>query len=152
MSYRQQCTQSPGVFQGLFTRDEDSGLTHNGVFRVFVGQLGGLAGPLTEIIQFGSASFAASGRLDADYIGRMDGEYAFDAFACDNPADREGRIDAPAFAGDYRSGKYAYPLLVSFLYPAGNVHCVPDFKVRYILLQALAFDLVQQHCLHCFNS
>jgi hypothetical protein len=111
-----------GRFSRIVYAREDSGLTHDGVFRVFVGQLGGLTGPLTEIIQFGPASFAASGRLNADYIGRMDGEYAFDAFACDNPADREGRIDAPAFAGDYRSGKYAYPLLVSFFYPAGNVH------------------------------
>jgi len=103
-------------------------------------QLGGFACPLTEIIKLGPAGLAASGGLDIDYIGRVEREYPLDALACHNPSDRKRRINSMAFAGDYSPRKYADSLLVAFLYPAGNVHQVPDFKMRNILLQAFAFN------------
>jgi hypothetical protein len=70
-------------------------------------------------------------------------EYPFDAFACHNSANREGRVDAPAFAGDYRARKYADALLLAFFDSAMDVNYVADFKMRKILLQAFAFNHVK---------
>ena len=73
----------------------------------------------------------------------MQRENPFDAFARYDSADRKSAIDAPAFAGDYRAGKYADTFLVAFFDSAMDVNYVADFKMRNILLQAFAFDNVK---------
>jgi hypothetical protein len=119
---------------------------------VLLGQLCGFAGSLTQVIQLCPACFAASSGLDIDYAGRVKREYPFDTFACHNPSDRERGVNAPAFAGDDRAREYADSLFVALSYSARNVNYVPDFEMRYIFLEALAFHLVEQLCLHFFDS
>ena len=113
------------------------------MFAVFLYELGRFTGSLAEVIQFRSSGLAASSRFDIDDIGRVYGEYPFDAFARDDSADSEGRADAPAFAGDDRARKDTDTFLVAFFDSAMDVNNVPDFKMRKILLQAFAFDLVK---------
>ena len=113
------------------------------MFAVFLDELGWLTRSLAEVIQFRSSGLAASSCLDIHDIGRVYGEYPFDAFARDNSADGEGRADAPAFAGDDRARKYADTFLVAFFDSAMDVNNVTDFKMRKILLQAFAFNLVE---------
>jgi hypothetical protein len=110
---------------------------------VFLDELGGLTCSLAEVIQLGSSGLAASSRLDIDDIGRVQGEYPFDAFARHDSADCESRADTPAFAGDDRARENAYTFLVAFFDSAMDVNNVPDFKMRKILLHAFAFDHVK---------
>jgi hypothetical protein len=113
------------------------------MFAVFLDELGGFACSLAEVIQLGSSGLAASSRLDIDYVGRVQGEDSFDAFTRDDSADRESRVNAPAFAGDDSTRKNADTFLVAFLDSAMNVNNVADFKMRNILLQAFAFDHIK---------
>jgi hypothetical protein len=118
-------------------------LAYYSVFAVFLDELRGFACSLAEVIQFRSSGLAASSCLDIDDVGRVQGEYPFDAFTRHDSADREGRADAPAFAGDDRARKNADTLFVAFFDSAMDVNNVTDFKMRKILLHAFAFDHVK---------
>ena len=113
------------------------------MFAVFLYELRGLACSRAKVIQLGSSGLAASGRLDIDDVGRVQREYPFDAFARDDSADGERRIDAPAFSGDDRTRENTDTFFVAFLDSAMNVNYVADFKMRNILLQAFAFNQIE---------
>ena len=110
------------------------------MFAVPVGQLDGLAGPIAQVIELGPPLFAAADRLDVEDVGRIQREDALDALVVDDPADREGRADAPAFARDDRAGEYLRPHFVAFFDPAVNIDDVADLEMRDTGLETLAFN------------
>ena len=77
-----------------------------------LGELDGLAGPITQIIELGSPGPAASNRLDIEDIGRMQREDSFDALVTDHSPNGEVFVNAPSFAGNDRAGKYLRSLFL----------------------------------------
>jgi hypothetical protein len=124
----------------------------DGVLAVSVGEFDGFAGSLAEKIEFCPPCLSASNGPDIDNIWRMEREDSLDTFTAYNPADGEGFVDAAAFAGDYRAGKYLKALLVAFSDSAVYVHRVAYFEMRYILFQAFTFNGIQHLCFHWFIS
>jgi hypothetical protein len=110
------------------------------VVAVPLGELDGLAGPVTQVIELGSPGFAASYRLDIENIGRMQREDSFYALVGDDPPDGEGFVNAPAFAGDYRAGKYLRSLFVALFDPAVNLDYITYLEVRDLALKTFAFN------------
>ena len=100
----------------------------------------GLAGPVTQIIELGSPGLAASNRLDIENVGRMQREDSLDAFVTDHSPDLEVFINAPAFAGNYRAGKYLRSLFLSLFDTAVNLDDITYLEVRDFLLETLAFN------------
>lgn len=113
-----------------------------------VGQLDGLAGPIAQIIELGPPLFTAADRLDIEDVGRMQREDTLDALVIDDPADREGCVDAPAFARDDRAGEYLRSLFVAFFDPAVNIDDVADLEMRDTGLETLAFNGIQYFSFH----
>jgi hypothetical protein len=105
-----------------------------------LGKLYGLAGSVAQVIELGPPCFAASNRLDIENIGRMQWEYALDALIGDDPPDCEVFINAPAFAGYNRAGKYLRPLLVALLNAAVYFYDIAYLEMRDLLLERLALD------------
>jgi hypothetical protein len=116
------------------------GLFRDGVLAVPLAELDGLAGPVAQVIELGPPFFAAADRLDVDDVRRMQREDALDALIVDDPADGEGRVDAPAFARDDRAGEYLRPLFVAFFDPAVDIDDVADLEMRDTGLETLAFN------------
>jgi len=118
------------------------------VFAVALNQLDGFAGALTQVIQFCPSCFAASNRLDVSNVGRMEREDSLHALIIDDSPHREGFVDTPSLAGDYRAGKNLCPLFVAFLDAAMDVHNIAYFKVRYIFLETFTFNGIQHFGFH----
>ena len=100
----------------------------------------GLTGPVTEIIELGSPGLAASDRLDIEDIGRMQGEDSFDSLVTDHSPDGEVFINAPAFAGNDRAGKYLRSLFLALFNTAVNLDDITYLEVRGFVLKTLAFN------------
>ena len=115
-------------------------LSGYGVVAVPLGELDGLAGSVAQVIELGPPCFAASNRLDIENIGRMQREDALDSLVGDDPPDCEVFINAPAFAGDYRAGKYLRPLLVALLNAAVYLYDIAYLEMRDLLFERLALD------------
>ena len=105
-----------------------------------LGELDGLAGPITQIIELGSSGLAASDRLDIDIVRRVQRKYPLDAFVIDDPPDREVFVNAPAFAGNDRAGKYLRSLFVTLFNTAVNLDDITYLEVRDLVLETLAFN------------
>ena len=103
-------------------------------------ELDGLAGPVTQIIELGSPGLAASDRLDIEDIGRMQREDSFDALVTDHSPDREVFINAPAFAGNDRAGKYLRSLFFALFNTAVNLDDITYLEVRDLVLETLALN------------
>jgi len=99
----------------------------------------GLAGPVTQIIELGSPGLAASDRFDIEDIGRIQREDSFDTLVTDHSPDREVFINAPAFAGNDRAGKYMRSLFFALFDTAVNLDDITYLEVRDLVLQTLAF-------------
>jgi len=110
------------------------------VVAVPLGELYGLAGPFTQIIELGPPGLAASDGLDIEDIGRMQREDSFDSLATDHSTDREGFIDAPAFACDYHAGKDLRSLFVALFNTAVNLDDIAYLEVRDLALKTFALN------------
>lgn len=73
---------------------------------------------------------------------------SLDALVSDDPPDREVFVDAPAFTGNYRAGKYLRSLFVALFNPAVNLYDVTYFKVRDLVLETLFLNGVQKLSFH----
>jgi hypothetical protein len=123
------------------------------MFAVAMGEPDGFAGPFTEIIQFSSSCFAASGRLDINDVRRMKREYSFDALATYDSPDGEHFIDSPAFTGNYRAAKYLYPLFIALFDIVMDIDPIAYLEVRYLFLQVPAFNGIHNLRFHlCISS
>jgi hypothetical protein len=105
-----------------------------------LGELDGLAGPVTQIIELGSPGLAASDRLDIDDIGRVQRKDSFNAFVIDDTTDGEVFVNTPAFAGDDRAGKYLRSLFVAFCNTAMNLYDITYLEVRDLVLETFALN------------
>ena len=105
-----------------------------------LGELDGLAGPLTQIIELGSPGLAASDRPDIKDVGRMQRKDSFDAFVIDDTPDGEVFVDAPAFACNDRAGEYLRSLFVALFNAAVNLYDIAYLKVRDIVFETLALN------------
>jgi len=103
-------------------------------------ELYGLAGPIAQIIELGSSGLAASYRLDIEDIRRMQREDSFDSLVTDHSPDREVFVNAPAFAGNDRAGKYLCPLFVALFNTAVNLDNITYLEVRDLVLKTLALN------------
>jgi hypothetical protein len=108
------------------------------VLAVPLGEPDGLAGSVAKVVELGPPGLAASDRFDIDNVGRMQREDSLDALVGDDPPDREVFVDAPAFTGDYRAGKYLRSLFVALSDPAVNIDDITYLEVRDFLLERLA--------------
>ena len=72
----------------------------------------------------------------------MQREYTFDAFVVYDSANGEHFAYAAASAGDNDAGENLDTLLVAFDNSEVYVHCIPDFDMRDVVFQALAFDSI----------
>ena len=100
----------------------------------------GLAGPITKIIELGSPGLAASDWLDIEDIGRVQREDSFDSLVANHSPDREVFINAPAFAGNDRAGKYLCSLFLALFDTAVNLYNIAYLEVRDLTLKTLAFN------------
>ncbi len=105
-----------------------------------LGELDGLAGPLTQIIELGSPGLAASDRLNIDDVRRVQGKYPFDALVSGESPDGEVFINAPAFACNDRAGKYLRSLFVALFNTAVNLYDIAYLEVRDFVLETLALN------------
>jgi len=110
------------------------------VVAVSLGELDGLAGPITQIIELGPSGLAASDRPDIEDVGRMQREDSFNAFVGDDSPDGKGFVNAPSFAGDYRAGKYLRSLFVALFNTAMNFDDIAYLEVRDLALKTLALN------------
>jgi len=115
-------------------------LSGYGMVAVPLGKPDGLAGPVAQIIELGPPGLAASDRLDVEDIGRMQREDSFDALATDHSPDREVFVNAPAFAGNDRAGKYLRPLFFALFDTAVNLDDIAYLEVRDLILETLALN------------
>ena len=100
----------------------------------------GLAASLTQIMQLGTPCFAASDRLDIENVGRMQREDSLDALVGDYSPDCEVFVNAPAFAGDYRAGKYLRAGFVALLDTAVDLDDITYLEMRDFALKTFALD------------
>ena len=105
-----------------------------------LGEFYGFACPITQIVELGPSGLAASNRFDIQHIGRMQREDSFDSLVTDDSPDREGFVNAPAFAGDYRAGKYLRSLFVALFDPAVNLDDITYLEVRDLALKTFALN------------
>ena len=112
-------------------------LSGYGVVAVPLGKLDGLAGPITQIIELGPPGLAASDRLDIENVGRVQREDSFDTLVIGDPPDGEVFVNAPAFAGNDRAGKYLRSLFVALFNAAVYLYDVTYFKVRNLALETI---------------
>ena len=105
-----------------------------------LGELDGLAGPVTQIIEFGPSGFAASNRLDIEDVGRMQREDSFDSLVTDDSPDSEGFVNAPAFACYDRAGKDLRSLFVALFDTAMDLDDITYLEVRDLALKAFALN------------
>jgi len=110
------------------------------VVAVPLGELNGLACPVTQIIKLGPPCLSAPDRLDIDDIGRMQREDSLDALIRDDSPDSEGFINTPAFAGDDRAGKYLRSFFVALLNSAVHFYDIAYLEVRDLALETLALN------------
>jgi hypothetical protein len=110
-----------------------AGLFRDGMFAVPLCEPDRLARSLAQVIKFCTPGFAASYRSDIDDIRRMKREDSFHALVIDDSADREIFVNAPAFAGNHRAGKYLRAFFIAFPDPAVNIHYITYLEVRDIL-------------------
>jgi hypothetical protein len=101
-----------------------------------LGELDGFSASVAQVVELGPSCFAASDRLYIDHVGRMQREDSFDALVCDDSADREVFVNAPAFACDYRAGEYLRSLFVALFNPA-----VYLYKITYLEVGELFFEI-----------
>jgi len=100
----------------------------------------GLAGPIAQIIELGSPGLAASDRLDIEDIGRMQREDSFYALVTDDSPNGEVFVNAPAFAGNDRAGKYLRSFFVALFNTAVNLDNITYLEVRDLVLKTLALN------------
>ncbi len=105
-----------------------------------LGELDGLTGPASQIIELGSPGLAASDRLDIEDIGRMQREDSFDSLVTDNSPDGEVFVNAPAFAGDDRAGKYLRSLFVALFDTAMDLYDITYLEVGDLVLKTFALN------------
>jgi len=110
------------------------------VVAVPLGELDGLAGPITQIIELGSPGLAASDRLDIDDIGRVQGKDPFDTLVIDNPPDGKVFVNAPASARNDRAGKYLRSLFVALFNTAVNLYDITYLEVRDLVLETFTLN------------
>ncbi len=103
-------------------------------------ELDGLAGPLTQIIELGPPGLAASDRLDIDNVRRVQGKYPFDTLATGESPDGEVFVNAPAFAGNDRAGKYLRSLFFALFNTAVNLDDIAYLEVRDFVLETFALN------------
>ncbi len=105
-----------------------------------LGELDSLAGPTTQIIELGSPGLTASDRLDIEDIGRMQREDSFDALVTDHSPNGEVFVNAPAFAGNDRAGKYLRSLFFALFNTAVNLDDIAYLEVRDFVLETFALN------------
>jgi hypothetical protein len=115
-------------------------LSGYGVIAVPLGEPDGLAGPVSQVVELRPPGLAASNRLDIEDIGRMQREDSFDALVTDNSPDCEGFVNAPAFPGDDRAGKYLCSLFVALFDSAVDLDDITYLKVRDLALKTFALN------------
>ena len=115
-------------------------LSGYGVVAVPLGELDGLAGPVTQIIELGPPGLAASDRLDIEDIGRMQRENPFDTLVGDDSSDCEGFVNTAASPGYDRAGKYLRSLFIAFFDPAMNFYNITYLEVRDLALKTFALN------------
>lgn len=115
-------------------------LSGYGVVAVPLGEFDGLACPITQVIKLGPPGLAASDRLDIEDVGRMQRENSFDTFVTDHSPDREVFVNAPAFAGNDRAGKYLRSLFVALFNPAVYLYDIAYLEVRDLALKTFALN------------
>ena len=99
-----------------------------------------LAGPTTQIVEFGSPGLAASYRLDIDDVRRVQGKDPFDALISGDSPDGEVFVNAPASACNDRAGEYLRSLFVALFNTAVNFYDIAYLEVRDIVLETLALN------------
>jgi hypothetical protein len=99
-----------------------------------------LAGPITQIIELGPPGLAASDRLDIYDVRRVQREDSFDALVTGESTDGEVFVNAPAFAGNHRAGKYLRSLFVAFFNTTVNLYDIAYLEVRDFILETLALN------------
>ena len=109
-----------------------------------VSEADGFAGSLAEEIEFCTPRFATSDRPDIDDVRGMQGEDSLDALIVDDSSDGEGFVNSTASSGDYSAGEYLYTLFVAFLDAATDIYGIAYFEMRYLLLETLVFNGVEQ--------
>jgi hypothetical protein len=72
----------------------------------------------------------------------MEREDSFDALVTDDSPDSEGLVNAPAFTGDYRAGKYLRTLFIALFDTTVNIDYITYLEVRYFVLEIFAFNSV----------
>ena len=105
-----------------------------------LGELDGLAASVTQIIELGPPGLAASDRLDIDDVGRVQRKDSFDALVTNDSPDREVFVNATAFAGNDRAGKYLRSLFVALFNTAVNLDDITYLEMRDLVLETLAFN------------
>ena len=105
-----------------------------------LGELDSLAGPTTQIIEFGSPGLAASDRLDIDDVRRVQGKDTFDALVSGYSPDGEVFVNAPASARNDRAGEYLRSLFVALFDTAVNLDDIAYLEVRDLALKTLALN------------
>jgi hypothetical protein len=115
-------------------------LSGDGVVAVPLSELDGLTASVAQIIELGPPCFAASDRLDIEDVGRMQREDSLDALVGDDPPDGEVFVNAPAFTGNYRAGKYLRSLFVALFDSAVNLDDITYLEMRYLVFERLALN------------
>lgn len=78
----------------------------------------------------------------------MKREDSFDSLVADHSPDSKSLVDPSALAGNHRAGEYLRADFIAFLDGAVDIYYIAYLKVRYIFLQALAFNSIQNFCFH----
>lgn len=105
-----------------------------------LGELDGLAASVAQIIELGSPGLTASDRLDIDDVRRVQRKDSFDALVTNDSPDREVFVNAPAFAGNDRAGKYLRSLFVALFNTAVNLDDITYLEMGDLVLETFALN------------
>ena len=108
--------------------------------------------PLAQVVELCAPDFSAPDGLDIEDIRRMKWENAFDAFVIYDAPDSEILVDSPSLAAYHSSCKDLDAFLIAFLNPAVNIDYVTYLKMRYLFLEALALNGIQNCSFHWLCS
>jgi hypothetical protein len=110
-----------------------------------------LACPLAQEVQLGPPGLAASHRYDLNYARRIQRKDTLHPLAAHDPANCEHLVNAPTLPCYHRAAERLDTLLIALDDLALDLNGIANLKNGYILLQAFAFNDVQQFRIHLTN-
>src|SRR5580693_5514916 len=100
---------------------------------LFIDRHGRLAGAIAQVVEASPHRLGLALDLNFVDVGRVNGKYALDPLAVADAANREGFVDAMAFASDDDTGINLDALFVAFANFGVNADAVANFEWRKVL-------------------